>query len=136
MARDNDLDLISKLRKDALLFEKYEGEYDGRGRRKRYGEKLNYGKLPKEYLKKSEQQDEIITNYYQGVLVSKSFGYELNVVVIEKIALKREKIGHAILFSSDLELSWEKLMEYYSLRFQIEFNFRDARGAFRAWKIL
>jgi len=31
------------------------------------------------------------------------------------------------LFSSDLELSYDKLIEYYQLRFQIEFNFRDAK---------
>ena len=35
--------------------------------------------------------------------------------------------SHIILFSSDLELSYEKLIDYYSLRFQIEFNFRDAK---------
>ena len=29
------------------------------------------------------------------------------------------------LFSSDLTLDAEKMIEYYSLRFQIEFNFRD-----------
>jgi putative transposase len=31
------------------------------------------------------------------------------------------------LFSSDLDLAWDKLIEYYQLRFQIEFNFRDAK---------
>ena len=35
--------------------------------------------------------------------------------------------AHVVLFSSDLRLSFEKLIEYYSLRFQIEFNFRDAK---------
>ena len=34
------------------------------------------------------------------------------------------------MFSSDLELGWEKLIDYYSLRFQIEFNFRDAKQHF------
>ena len=34
------------------------------------------------------------------------------------------------MFSSDVELGWEKLIEYYSLRFQIEFNFRDAKQHF------
>jgi putative transposase len=29
-----------------------------------------------------------------------------------------------------LELGWEKLVDYYSLRFQIEFNFRDAKQHF------
>ena len=32
-----------------------------------------------------------------------------------------------ILFSSDLELAQDTLIDYYSLRFQIEFNFRDAK---------
>jgi len=62
--------------------------------------------------------------------LSKSFASELNVVIIEKINLKSEKVGHALLFSSDVQLSWEKLIEYYSLRFQIEFNFRDAKQHF------
>jgi protein associated with RNAse G/E len=39
-------------------------------------------------------------------------------------------MGHAILFSSDENLEWEKVIEYYSLRFQIEFNFRDAKQHF------
>jgi hypothetical protein len=29
-----------------------------------------------------------------------------------------------------LNLSWEKIVEYYRLRFQIEFNFRDAKQHF------
>lgn len=31
------------------------------------------------------------------------------------------------MFSSDLSLSYEKIIDYYKLRFQIEFNFRDAK---------
>jgi len=62
--------------------------------------------------------------------LSKSFAGELKVVIIEKVNLKTKKSGHAVLFSSDLALSWEKLVKYYSLRFQIEFNFRDAKQHF------
>ena len=32
-----------------------------------------------------------------------------------------------LLFSSDLALPWDKLVDYYGLRFQLEFNFRDAK---------
>ena len=35
--------------------------------------------------------------------------------------------SHVILFSSDLTLSYAKIIDYYKLRFQIEFNFRDAK---------
>ena len=130
MARANGLHLISKLRKDTALSEQYEGEYAGRGARKKYGERLNYDLLPLNYLKKSERQKEIITNYYQGLFWHKEFGGELNAVIIVKINLKTKKIGHAILFSSDVELGWEKLVDFYSLRFQIEFNFREAKQHF------
>ncbi len=64
MAQENGLELISKLRKDAALFEKYEGEYRGKGRKTKYGERINYQKLPKKYLKKSESEAELLTNYY------------------------------------------------------------------------
>ena len=130
MATENDLHLISKLRKDAALYEKYEGEYGGKGAKKKYGTRLKYDLLPIKYLKKSELEGEIITNYLNGIFLHKEFGRELNVVIIVKINVKTQKVGHAILFSSDIELGWEKLIDYYSLRFQIEFNFRDAKQHF------
>jgi putative transposase len=130
MARENDLHLISKMRKDAALYEKYEGEYGGRGAKKKYGTRLRFDLMPIKYLKKSERVGEIITNYYQGMFLHKEFGREINAVIIVKINLKTRKVGHAILFSSDAWLGWEKLIDYYSLRFQIEFNFRDAKQHF------
>jgi len=110
--------------------ENYEGEYSGKGRRKKYGEKLNYDEIPTKYLKKSESEGGVTTNYLNGVLLNRKFSSRLNVVIIEKRDLPKGKVRHVILFSSDLELGWEKLIEYYSLRFQIEFNFRDAKQHF------
>jgi len=130
MVLENDLHLISKLRKDAALYEKYDGEYGGRGAKKKYGNRLKYDLLPTKYLKKSEPTGEILTNYYQGIFRHKEFGRELNVVIIVKLNRRTQKVGHAVLFSSDAELGWEKLIDYYSLRFQIEFNFRDAKQHF------
>jgi len=56
----------------------------------------------------------------------KKFAHQLNVVIIVKSNLKTLKIAHVVLFSSDLEPARDKLVKYYRLRFQIEFNFRDA----------
>ena len=100
-------------------------------RAKKYGKRLKYDLLPIKYLKNSEGKGEISTNYYQGIFLHKEYGQAINVVIIVKINVKTQKVGHAILFSSDVELGWEKLVDYYSLRFQIEFNFRDARATFR-----
>ena len=131
LARANDLHLISKLRKDAALYEKYEGAASGKGPPKKYGARLNYDKLPSKYLQKSETAGDLRTEYYQGLFLHPEFGSALNAVIIVKTNAKTQKVGHVILFSSDAELGWEKLVDYYSLRFQIEFNFRARQTAFR-----
>ena len=130
LAQQNELHLISKLRKDAALYEPYAGPYSGRGPRRKYGAKLNYEKLPPHYLQKTEQAGDLRTQYYQGHFLHPEFGAALNAVIIVKTNAKTQKVGHVILFSSDLALGWEKLVDYYSLRFQIEFNFRDAKQHF------
>lgn len=48
-------------------------------------------------------------------------------VIIHKTNLKPLATAHFVLFSTDLELPFEKMIDYYKLRFQIEFNFRDAK---------
>ena len=114
------------MRKDTPLFEKYEGNQKRNGPRRKYGEKLNYEAMPIKYLQKTEVEGQMVTNYYQGIFLHKSFGMALKVVVIVKTDLKKRKVGYVILFSSDEDLGWEKLIEYYSLRFHIEFIFREA----------
>ncbi len=48
-------------------------------------------------------------------------------VVIAKTNLTTGRSAKVLLFSDDLELAYDKLIDYYQLRFQIEFNFRDAK---------
>ena len=48
-------------------------------------------------------------------------------MVILKTNLQTQQQAHVILFSRDLSLDAKTLIKYYSLRFQIEFNFRDAK---------
>ena len=130
MARENSLELIGKMRKDAVLYSKYEGEQKSQGARKKKGERLKLDEIGRKYWQKEVRDKEMVTNYYAGVFLHPSFGMELKVVIIEKKNEKQKKIGHVLLFSSDVNLSWEKIVEYYSLRFQIEFNFRDAKQHF------
>ncbi len=51
----------------------------------------------------------------------------MNVVIIVKTNLVSGARGHVVLFSNDLTLGYDKLIDSYQLRFQIEFNFRDAK---------
>jgi len=127
MVRQCSLHLISKLRYDAALYFSYDGPQKKCGANKKYGDKLNYNHIPAQYLKETTVTDGIRTNIYQMTLWHKLFPDRLNVVVIVKTNLKTGAQAHVVLFSSDLDLTYDKLIDYYRLRFQIEFNFRDAK---------
>jgi len=123
MVRQCGLQLISKLRWDAALC----FAWDGEGHKCKYGKRMDYAHISDEYLQSTVVKDGVQTCTYQAQLLHEDFPLPLNVVVIVKTNLVTQAWGHVILFSSDLELSCENLVDYYSLRFQIEFNFRDAK---------
>jgi putative transposase len=127
MAQQCRVQLISKLRSDAAVYVPYEGSYAGRGPHRKYGSKLDYRGIPATYLKATTVDGPIQTRIYQAQLLHKEFVQALNVVIIVKTNLHTHARAHVILFSSDLELPYDQLKEYYCLRFQIEFNFRDAK---------
>ena len=127
MVRHLGLHLISKLRYDAALYFPYDGPYAGRGKRKKYGTKLDYRHIPAEYVKESFMEKDIETKIYQMQLWHKKFADMLNIVVIVKTNVTTQAMAHVVLFSSDLGLSYDLLIDYYRLRFQLEFNFRDAK---------
>jgi putative transposase len=121
------LQLVSKFRSDAALFEPFTGKYCGHGPHPTYGDKVDVRRMKRKYLKADETEAGIRTQIYQAALLNHEFVSPINVVVILKTNLSTKKQAHVILFSTDLELSYEKLYDYYTLRFQIEFNFRDAK---------
>src|SRR5262247_3404635 len=127
MARQCGLHLISKLRCDAALYIPYTGPYAGRGPHRKYGPKIDYDHLPTQYLKETTVEGHIQTCLYQAQLLHKEFQQPLNVVIIAKTNLRTQARAHVILFSSDLALAFAALVDYYGLRFQIEFTFRDAK---------
>ncbi len=121
------LHLISKLRHDSALYFQYEGEQKKSGPRRRYGDKLDYQAIPDRYRMASSQDKQIRTDIYQATMLHECFADPLNVVILVKTNLESGARAHAVLFSSDLELAHDTLIHYYRLRFQIEFNFRDAK---------
>lgn len=127
MTRQCGLHLISKLRYDAALYFRYEGPYGGRGPRRKYGDKIDYDHIPERYLRTTTTEKNIRTDIYQAEMLHKEFAQALSVVIIIKTNLKTGRRARVILFSSDLTLDYEQIIQFYSLRFQIEFNFRDAK---------
>jgi putative transposase len=127
MVMQTGLHFVSKLRHDAALYEPFSGKYRGRGPHPKYGGKVDVHKTKKKYLKSKKKEDGIRTQIYQAPLFNKEFAFPINVVIVLKTNLSTKAQAHVILFSTDLELSYEKMIDYYTLRFQIEFNFRDAK---------
>ena len=125
--RATGLHIISKFRHDAALYLPYTGPKPPRGPTPRYGKKLNYNQLPAEMLCHSVIDEDYRIDTYQMMVSHKSFSEALNVVVVVKTHLKTGKRGQVVLVSTDLDLTADQLVDYYSLRFQIEFNFRDAK---------
>jgi hypothetical protein len=112
--RQSGLHLISKMRHDAAL-------YLGKGQR------LNLAALPADYRVQTSIEGDYQLEIYQVQAFTKECPEPLNCVICCKIHSKSGKVSRLIIFSTDLTLSALEILEYYSLRFQIEFNFRDAK---------
>ncbi len=127
MTQQCGLELISKLRVNTALYFPATLPSAGRGRPRLYGERFNPQQIDAKYRVSTQTHENMTTQVYQAQLRHKTFPDPLNVVCILKTHLRTQKKSHVLLFSSDLTLDPETLIEYYSLRFQIEFNFRDAK---------
>jgi putative transposase len=73
MVRQCGLHLISKLRHDAALHFVYQGAYAGKGPPKKYADKINYAKLPDEYLVATREDKQIKTCIYQAHMLYHEF---------------------------------------------------------------
>jgi len=127
MARQVNLQIISKLRHDSALYIPYKNSHPNSRSRRKYGDRFDWRNISMCYLRQSNLEEEIQTDIYQATLLHKEFAQPLNVVILVKTNINTNARSHVILFSSDLDLSYDKIIDYYKLRFQIEFNFRDAK---------
>ena len=127
MVKQCGLHLISKLRTDAVLYFLPTTPYVGRGRPCIYGDRFNPRQIDAKYCVSTDTIGNLKTEVYQMKLRHKKFADLLNVVCILKTNLTTKQQAHVLVFSSDLTIDAEKMIDYYALRFQIEFNFRDAK---------
>jgi hypothetical protein len=118
-----DLHLISRLRVDANLRYLYTGAQHKRGRRKTYDGKVNFSDLSR--LDPGGEVEPHIW-LYSAVVNSVSLKRTIRIcVVVNRTKPERER--YVVLFSTDCAVSAQTIYEYYALRFQIEFLFRDAK---------
>ena len=127
MAKQCEMSLISKMRGNAALSFPPTTAYPGRGRPRIYGERFNPREIPRQYCVSSQTTGNITTDIYQAELRSKSFADTLKVVCLLKTNNETHQKAHVLLFTDDLKMEAEKIIDLDALRFQIEFNFRDAK---------
>lgn len=114
---------IGKLRCDANLKILYIGEQrKGRGRPKKFAGKCNINEL-QNFSFHSDVDDKI--KLFFGIFYHTSLDRMVKVVAVRYV--HDNKIGTALLFTTDLYLDVVKIFSYYKARFQIEFVFRDAK---------
>jgi len=95
------------------LYFQYDGPQKKYGACRKYGEKINYDHIPARYLQASEVEKDIRTDFYQATMLYEAFAQPLNMVIIVKTNLKTGARAHVVLFSSDLDLAYDKLVDYY-----------------------
>jgi hypothetical protein len=127
MARQGNLHLIAKLRCDAALSFPYSGPYAGRGPHRKDGAKVDDNALPMSSLKETPIEGHRQASVYQRPRLPKECTPPLHVVILVKTNLRTQARAQVVLCSSDLALAYAPLIDYDGLRFQIEFNCRDAK---------
>jgi putative transposase len=135
LASKNGLNIISKFKVNAHLILPYQGEQLGIGRPKTLGDKVKLDNLDEKYYISTIQgkNSDVSTKVYQfEAFTPKMAGLKLNIVVMIHTHLITNKVSRNILFTNDLTLEALKVIKYYSLRFQIEFDsggvpLRDAK---------
>jgi hypothetical protein len=130
MVRQMGLHIISKMQHNAELYLLPTEQEKADRPRLKYGARIDYRHLPEKLRISSTTEDGYCTEVYQATCLHKHFAELINVVIIVRTHLESQRVGHVVLFSSDLSLSALTLIDYYSLRFQIEFTFRDAKQSF------
>ena len=116
--------LITKLRSDANLRFLYTGEHKKgkKGAKRKYAGKVKFNDLSKWLFAGVDNKYNHLHIYYQKL---NSQHFKLNLKVVLVLNTKTNK--YILLASTDVNQSAIQIVEYYQLRFQIEFLFRDAK---------
>lgn len=89
---------------------------------------MNLENLDEKFYISTIQDDDtdVLTKVYQfEAFTPKMASLKLNIVVMIHTHQITKQISRNIIFTNDLTLEALKVIKYYSLRFQIEFDFRE-----------
>lgn len=118
--------VISKLRDDANLRYKFTGEYAGKGRPPHLAGKVNIDNFNMDVFTQIQINEN--TEAFYAIVNSKSLKTDI-LLVVERKTDENGKTIQRLIFSTDIQMNALEVLEYYHCRFQMEFNFRDAKQA-------
>jgi hypothetical protein len=117
---------ISKLRTDANVKYLYQGEHKKqKGAKKKYAGKVIWKDAFDKFTFVASLEKGI--NLYSRDVYSVCLKRQMRVVLLETYN-RKGKMGYALLFSTNTHQEPKEIYHYYSLRFAIEFLFRDAKS--------
>jgi hypothetical protein len=119
--RADDFQVVTKGRRDASLKYLYHGKYSGHGHPRQYSGKVNLQHIDKRRWKQCYKDEEITA--YEVVVYSVSLKCRVKAVYV----VSEKQKGYDLLISTDVTMAGDKVLQYYHLRFQIEFLIRDAK---------
>lgn len=117
--------IISRLRDDADLRYLFNGQRTkSKGRPKQYNGKIDYHNIEDKYMPIvcALKEEQIRT----AIVYSKSLKMKIRLVMV-CTPNKKGKWSHKLYFSTQTDQNWQEILEFYRLRFQIEFLYRDAK---------
>jgi putative transposase len=137
LAKSLNLFLVSKLKRNSVLCLPYEpilgpNQKAKRGKKPTYGTQIDNENPPAHTLKATKIKDNIQHEYFQFMGYAKGcfLTLKINILIVRSTDLKTKKVSVLVFFSNDPALTYQQIWDYYHLRFQIEFDFRDAKQHF------
>ncbi len=137
LAHSLNLFLLSKLKRNTVLCLPYEpvqtpNQKPQRGAKRIYGAPIDNENPPVHTLKATEIKDNFQQEYFQFTGYAKGcfLKLKINILILRSTDLKTQKVSILIFFTNDPALTYQQIWDYYHLRFQIEFDFRDAKQHF------
>ena len=114
-------EVVTKGRRDASLKYLYHGKQSGHGHPRWYSGKVNLERIDKRRWKQCYKDEEITA--YEVVVYSVSLKCKVKAVYV----VSAKEKGYELLISTDVTMAGDKVLQYYRLRFQIEFLIRDGK---------
>ena len=117
--------MVSKLAKNAVLKYPYLGPHPKRrGRRAKYAGKVDVLNPSEAHFTACLQDEHMMA--YEGKVYVNAFDRMVKCVIVHT-KRKDGSLKAEVFFSTDVSMDGAKVLEYYRLRFQIEFLYRDAK---------